>query len=128
MASPLTSSCRYQPVREKIFHTVQGLWPFSYFHIFCLDLASVKENSHLQSSLARFCRYLSVCQTSSKYYQRVKRCGHFFSLTDNGRTDSIARSAFQSVEAVDFSAGRAVIHFLNPWGVCGTIIYSNKAR
>ena len=35
LTSPLTRSCWYQSVSEKIikiFHMVQGLWPFSYFN------------------------------------------------------------------------------------------------
>ena len=47
----------YQPVLEKLKKYSTQFMGYGHFHIICLGLASVKENSHLASSLATSCRY-----------------------------------------------------------------------
>ena len=48
---------QYAKIYQNIPHG-SGVMAIFIFSLFCLDLASVKENSHLVSSLARACRYL----------------------------------------------------------------------
>ena len=72
---PLARSCWYQSVREniKIFHTVQGLWSFSYFHIFLprLSLWMMKTRMRQVHWLDQAGIYSSI------YSQQFKRFGHF---------------------------------------------------
>ena len=46
---------------------VEDLRLFPYFHIFCFGVALVKGKQHLESALARSCRYLPVSQN----YQNI---------------------------------------------------------
>ena len=64
-----------------VSHMVEDLRRFPCFHIFCFDVALVKEKWHLARVLARSCWCQSVCQ------KNIKISAMDFPLTDQGRMD-----------------------------------------
>ena len=80
LASPLARSFYIAMCRQnfiKIFHMVEEMRHFPYYHIFYLSSAFVNEKGHLGSQPVRSCRYQSVSKKLSKCSQKFKSYSHF---------------------------------------------------